>query len=166
MPRVPSPTDFKKRPNCTGSVWSRSMQARISALSAGSARSPSRLSTGSPGMRCTNRNTSTETPKMANRLVSRRRRSQGDLSTPARARITGPLRLRIRRAELRRHGPTVRRRHQLRAERAGLAALVAAAAVAGVAALLLTPAALRRLGGAVPVGDRVAQLVRRDQAHP
>ncbi len=73
-PSVPSATWLRKRPNWTMSGWSRSMQRRISTLSMGSARSPSRLSTGSPGMRCTSKNTSTETPSTAMRLERRRRR--------------------------------------------------------------------------------------------
>ena len=44
------------------------------ACRSGSARSPSRLSTGSPGMRWTSRKTSTETPNTAVRLDRRRRR--------------------------------------------------------------------------------------------
>ena len=115
------------------------MQRRISTLSIGSARSPSRLSTGSPGMRCTSRNTSTETPKTAVRLeTSRRRRKLARIRRDQNGVGLGAQNF-ARRAE-----PLSNVGSGSAPKRAGAAALVAVAAVAVGRAAAHAPVALGR----------------------
>ena len=110
----------------------------------GSARSPSRLSTGSPGMRCTSRNTSTETPSTATRLETirwrRKRERARHHAIPSSA--ANPSSQRLMYGELARGRAEVAGRddrhaagvdavgHRLGAQRAGRAAFVLFAAVA------------------------------------
>src|SRR5436190_18088211 len=117
------------------------MQARMAATSAGSARSPSRFSTGSPGMRWTSRRTRRVTPRTATRLDSRRRRRKAPPTLPLQS--GGHAELRVLALGL------LQRRDRLGAERAGLAALVLVAAVGVLTAARHAPAALGVLGRAM-----------------
>ena len=61
-------------PNCVHTGWSRPSLRRMPSISSGEALSPAMIAAGSPGVRCSSKNTNSATTSITGMVASRRRK--------------------------------------------------------------------------------------------